>query len=93
MLNKVECELSFDAERSFVCRAIHSRLDANDVLVLGQNINGAAYAAVGADGASFFNLAGQFNRTHRLLVAKRAGWAGLNTLSTEGTRGLLSESR
>ena len=57
MVHKVEGELPLDAEGALVCGSVHRRVDADDPILLGQEINRAADAAVGTDGAGFLDFA------------------------------------
>ena len=84
VLDEVVGELSLDAEGALVGRAVHGGLDADDRVALGQDVDRAADAAVGADGAGLLDLAGQSSRAQRLLVAEGAGRAGLDALAAEG---------
>src|SRR5690606_9591537 len=83
VLHVVPGELSLDAERPLVRRAVHRRLDRDDALALGHDVDRAADAAVRTDRPRLRQLARQVDRAQRLTVGDRAGRAGLDALAAE----------
>ena len=88
VLDKVEGELAFDTEGTFVGGAVHGRLDADDLVAFAEKVDTATDAAVGADAACFFDLAGCVGIAESFFIAERAGGAGLDALAAEGAVGV-----
>ena len=84
MLDEVKGKLALDAQRALVGRAVHRRLDADEFIPFGQQVHRATNAAVRADRAGLFDLAGQVGGAQGLFVGEGAGGAGLDALAAEG---------
>lgn len=56
VVNVVVGELSFDAQRAFIGRAVKGRLYSDDAVVPGQEVQRAADAAVATDCAGFLDV-------------------------------------
>ena len=88
ILNEVESKLPFDTKCTFISRAIHRWLYADNLVAFAQHIDRASNAAVGADCASFLNLARGIGIAKSFFVAEGSRGTGLNALSTEGAVGI-----